>query len=44
MGLFVAKQIVKKFNGELDFVSDTSGDHPGSTFIFTMDLEVNIEQ
>ena len=41
LGLYISKQIVKKFNGDIDFVS-----HPqkGTTFIFSMDLEFDEDE
>jgi signal transduction histidine kinase len=41
LGLYISKQIVKKFNGDIDFVSRPQ---KGSTFIFKMDLEFDEEQ
>ena len=38
MGLFISKQISMNFGGNLDFIST---DQVGSTFIFTMDVEVD---
>ena len=40
--LYISKQIVLKFGGELDFISTQN---KGSTFIFSFDMEVdNLEQ
>lgn len=36
LGLYISKQIVMKFGGDIDFVSEQ---HKGSTFIFSMELE-----
>jgi signal transduction histidine kinase len=36
LGLFISKQIVMKFNGDIDFISEHQ---KGSTFLLTMDLE-----
>ena len=47
MGLFISKQIVKQFNGELDFYStcsQTTLQQQGSTFIFTFDLQQDHEK
>lgn len=38
LGLFVSKQIVMNFGGQLDFISSQES---GSTFIFTYDVEVD---
>ena len=38
LGLFISKQIVMNFGGQLDFISTPE---TGATFIFTMELEVN---
>lgn len=38
LDLFISKQIVMKFDGDLDFVS---APNKGSTFIFTFDMEVD---
>ena len=37
--LFISKQIVMKFGGELDFISTWN---KGSTFIFSFDMEVDM--
>ena len=36
--LYISKQIVLKFGGELDFISTQN---KGSTFIFSFDMEVD---
>jgi signal transduction histidine kinase len=41
LGLYICKQIVKKFNGDIDFISKPG---KGSSFIFSMDLEYDEEQ
>ena len=38
LGLFISKQIVLNFGGQLDFIST---EETGATFIFTLDVEVN---
>lgn len=38
LDLFISKQIVMKFDGDIDFVS---APNKGSTFIFTFDMEVD---
>lgn len=38
LDLFISKQIVMKFGGDLDFISATN---KGSTFIFTFDMEID---
>ena len=39
--LYISKQIVKMFNGDIDFVSKPS---KGTTFIFSMDLEFDEDE
>ena len=41
MGLYISKQIVKKFNGDIDFVSLP---RKGTTFVFSMDLEFDEDE
>ena len=41
LGLYISKQIVKKFKGDIDFISKPS---KGCIFIFSMDLEFDEEQ
>ena len=40
MGLFVSKQLVQRYGGTLNFVSESSGPNIGTTFILTFQLDV----
>lgn len=42
LGLYISKQIVKKFNGDIVFVSKHKD--KGVIFIFSMDLEFDEEE
>lgn len=37
-------QIVKAYNGQIDFLSFTHGPQKGSTFVFSFELEINFEK
>ena len=41
LGLYVSKQIVKNFNGDIDFISNNK---KGTMFIFSMDMEFDQEE
>ena len=41
LGLYISRQISKIYGGDLDFISEH---HKGSTFFFTMNLEIDQDQ
>jgi K+-sensing histidine kinase KdpD len=41
LGLFISMQLVKSYNGKLDFVSNCQEPNRGSSFIFTFGLDVH---
>ena len=41
MGLFISKQLVQTYDGSLDFISESTGPHRGTTFILTFKIDVN---
>ena len=41
LGLYISKQIVMKFNGDIDFISENQ---KGSTFLFSMDMEFDEDE
>ena len=41
LGLYVSKQIVMSFNGQLDFISEWQN---GSTFIFSFEVEIDDQE
>ena len=41
MSLYISKQLVQTYGGSLDFISEASGPHRGTTFILTFELDVN---